>query len=269
MPAEELPPRSSDPQSPAPADDFRVHVRTPARVPGKPEATSGAAPLAGAARTEAPGPMTTPNDSGPRSSDGAAPGGGGETPRAPAATFAIGELVALRSDPDTVLPIVGVMEGAAETRYRVFRDGRRELLTAGGGKSGGTKVGGKTRGSKPASPASRRRVGRAPRGSVPRLVERELVAHPGSTAREIAGHATTRTERSIPLDSIRVELRKGRASGRYALEGKRWSLAVGAASGAVQESSPPDPAAAANSAGDGDAAEPGSREQQQTLGLRL
>ena len=205
--------------------------------------------------------MTTSNNSGPRSSDTAGSVGPGPALQTPAAMFRIGELVALRSDPDTVLPIVDVFEVGAETRYRVFRHGRRELLTAGGGKSGGTKVGWKTRGRKPASPASRRRAGRAPRGSVPRFVERVLVAHPGSTAREIAGHCgATGTERSIPPDSIRVELRKGRASGRYALDGKRWSLAVEAAPGAVHESSPPDPARAANAAGDGDAAEPGSSE---------
>ena len=155
-------------------------------------------------------------------------------------------------------------EAYARGRADAMRE-LRELLMAGGGKSVGAKAPGKTRGRKPASPASPRRARRAPRGSVPRFVERVLLAHPGSTAREIAGHAATGTERSIPLDSIRVELRKGRASGRYALEGKRWSLAVEVAPGAVQESSPPDPAPAA---GDGDAADPGSSEQQ-TLGLRL
>ncbi len=98
----------------------------------------------------------------------------------------------------------------------------REFLTAGGGKSAGAKAPGKTRGRNPASPASASRAGRPPRGSVPRFVERVLLAHPGWTAREIAGQAASGTERSIPpLDSIRVELRKGRASGRYALEGIR------------------------------------------------
>ena len=155
-------------------------------------------------------------------------------------------------------------EAYARGRADAMRE-LRELLTAGGGKSAGTKAPGR----KPASPASRRPAGRAPRGSVPRFVERVLLAHPGLTAREIAGPAATGTERSIPLDSIRVELRKGRASGRYVLEGKRWSLAVEAAPGAAQESSPPDPAAAANAAGDGDAAEPASSDQQRTLGLRL
>ena len=69
--------------------------------------------------------MTTPNNSGPRSSNTVDHAGGGAAPRAPTAIFRIGELVALRSDPDTVLPIVDVDEGGAETRYRVFRDGRQ------------------------------------------------------------------------------------------------------------------------------------------------
>ena len=80
--------------------------------------------------------MTTSNNSGPRSSDTAGSVGPGPALQTPAAMFRIGELVALRSDPDTVLPIVDVFEVGAETRYRVFRHGRRELLTAGGGEVG-------------------------------------------------------------------------------------------------------------------------------------
>ena len=159
-------------------------------------------------------------------------------------------------------------EAYARGRADAMRE-LRELLTAGGGKSAGTKVGGKTRGRKPASPASARRAGRAPRGSVPRFVERVLLAHPGSTAREIAGQAATGTERSIPLDSIRVELRKGRAGGRYALEGKRWSLAGGATPPPGEESAPSDPPAATVEAADGDAADSGPKDGQQTLGLNL
>ena len=124
MAAVEPPPHSPDIPSPMPEEHFRLGARTPAHVPYVPGDGSVAAAEVEAARTEAPGRMTTPNNSGPRSSDGAAPAGGGETPRAPAATFGIGELVALRSGPDTVLLIVGVVEGGAETRYRVFRDGR-------------------------------------------------------------------------------------------------------------------------------------------------
>ena len=40
-------------------------------------------------------------------------------------TFKVGDLVALRSDPDTVVPIIGVTAGIAETRYQVFQDNRQ------------------------------------------------------------------------------------------------------------------------------------------------
>ena len=33
--------------------------------------------------------------------------------------------MALRSDPDTVVPIIGVMAGTAETRYQVFQNNRQ------------------------------------------------------------------------------------------------------------------------------------------------
>ncbi len=38
--------------------------------------------------------------------------------------FKAGELVTLRSNPDTLLPIIGVMAGTGETRYQVFQDNR-------------------------------------------------------------------------------------------------------------------------------------------------
>ena len=46
-------------------------------------------------------------------------------PRAATTMFRVGDLVALRSDPDTVVPIIGVMASATETRYRVFQDNRQ------------------------------------------------------------------------------------------------------------------------------------------------
>ena len=39
-------------------------------------------------------------------------------------TYQVGDLVALRSDPTIVVPIIEVMPGGAETRYKVFQDGR-------------------------------------------------------------------------------------------------------------------------------------------------
>ncbi|MCY4309700.1 MAG: Swt1 family HEPN domain-containing protein, partial [Rhodospirillaceae bacterium] len=41
------------------------------------------------------------------------------------ALFSVGELVALRSNPDTAMPIIGIVAGAAETRYRVFQHNRQ------------------------------------------------------------------------------------------------------------------------------------------------
>ncbi len=41
--------------------------------------------------------------------------------------FGVGELVALRSDPETPLPIIGVVPGGPETRYQVFQGGRQAI----------------------------------------------------------------------------------------------------------------------------------------------
>ena len=43
----------------------------------------------------------------------------------PATAFRVGDLVALRSNPGTVVPIIEVLSGGAETRYQVFQDNRR------------------------------------------------------------------------------------------------------------------------------------------------
>ena len=42
-----------------------------------------------------------------------------------ATMFNVGDLVALRSDPETAMPVIGVVPGAAETRYHVFQDNRQ------------------------------------------------------------------------------------------------------------------------------------------------
>ena len=39
--------------------------------------------------------------------------------------FKVGDLVALRSEPDTVVPVIGVTTGTAETRYQVFQNNRQ------------------------------------------------------------------------------------------------------------------------------------------------
>jgi superfamily II DNA or RNA helicase len=45
----------------------------------------------------------------------------------PATLFQVGELVALRSAPATLMPIVEVLTGAGETRYRVFEGGSKRI----------------------------------------------------------------------------------------------------------------------------------------------
>ena len=173
---------------------------------------------------------------------------------------------ATESHAEKVSALVAGIEAEAYARGRAdaMRE-LRELLTAGGGKSAGAKAPGGTRVRRPPSPTKRNRGRRAPKGSVPRFVERVLLGHPGSTLQEIAGHAATDAERLIRLSSIRVELRKGRASGRYALDGRRWCLAGAGAPPAMDVSAPADPAPATNEAADG----PGAEDRRQTLGLRL
>ena len=43
----------------------------------------------------------------------------------PATVFRVGELVALRSDPESIVAVVGVVPGGAETRYHVFQNNRK------------------------------------------------------------------------------------------------------------------------------------------------
>lgn len=123
-----------------------------------------------------------------------------------------------------------IAEIEAEAYARGQADARKELLEllgAGGGPKAPARA---RRGRQPAKTAvPRRRAGgrkRAPRGSVPRLVERALHGRPGLTPPEILDLAATEEERSIKLSSIRVELASGRKRGRYESSEGRWSLAA-------------------------------------------
>ena len=57
--------------------------------------------------------------------EGAATGDGDGLSASPSITFQVGDLVALRSDPEVVVPIIEVAPGGAETRYQVFQDNRK------------------------------------------------------------------------------------------------------------------------------------------------
>ena len=141
-----------------------------------------------------------------------------------------------------------IAEIESEAYARGKADARKELLDVLGAAEGATGPAKARRGKGPAKAAAKRRAGggkRAPRGSVPRFVQRVLREHPGSTAEEIAGHATGETERSVKQASIRVELRNGRLQGRYVSENGRWALAVAE----TRTASPAEAAAAAPSSG--------------------
>ena len=163
-----------------------------------------------------------------------------------------------------------IAEIEAEAYARGQADARKELLDllhVGEGPAAPARA---RRGRPPKAVPSRRRTGgskRAPRGSVPRLVERALSDRPGLTATEILDLAATQEERSIKLSSIRLELRSGLKRGRYETRDGRWSLAPPAPAVADDDASPgPDeePArdAAGASAGDPSMPDAGSPEPE-------
>ena len=136
----------------------------------------------------------------------------------------------LASVGERVAALITEIEAEAYARGRA--DARKELLDALGVAPRRPALARPKRArgrAKAARKRSARGSGRAPRGSVPRFVGRVLDEHPGTPAAEIAGHAASDVERSIRLASIRVELSKGRAQGRYVSDNGRWSLAATAA----------------------------------------
>ena len=159
--------------------------------------------------------------------------------------------------------LVAELESAAYERGRA--DARKALLDAlaperarsprpsgeKGNRAGKKAVGGRSAGGRK----------RAPKGTVPALVERVLRAQPGSTAREILSRAASDAERSVPLTSIRTHLNVGRTRGRYAATDGRWSLA-GSQAGEATGTQGPETDGSPPSAPDGD-------ETGGTLRLRL
>ena len=78
-----------------------------------------------AARGAAAGSSADAGEKGEPVVEGTAAGGGTVPPASPATAFQVGDLVALRSDPGIVVPVLEVVPGGAETRYHVFQDNRR------------------------------------------------------------------------------------------------------------------------------------------------
>lgn len=136
---------------------------------------------------------------------------------------------------DRLSALIAEVEAEAYARGRA--DARKELLDLLGAGSGGRAGAGRAR-ARPATPKRRARGGkRAPRGSVPRFVERALREGPGRTPAEILARASSDMEGLIKLPSIRTELGNGRRQGKYELTGGRWFLAASGAGDA--EASPP------------------------------
>ena len=72
-------------------------------------------------------------------------------------------------------------------------------------------------------PASDRQ--RAPKGTTVALINRVLASHPGLTPSEISTRAETEYEKMIGGPSLRNQLRRGRADGRYRRgDDGRWYL---------------------------------------------
>ena len=145
-----------------------------------------------------------------------------------------------KSNAEKLAEAISAIEAEAYERGKAdARKALLDLLTAGSGRA---RPASRRRAGKAASPARRAASTRAPRGSVPRFVERVLKEHPGTTAPEIAGHAATDIERSVKLASIRIALRNGGKLGRYVSDNGRWSLAVpGPADGEPGQAALPDP----------------------------
>ena len=169
---------------------------------------------------------------------------------------------------DKVSALIAEIEAEAYARGRA--DARTELLKFLGATEGRRGLGRTERGRRPAKAVRKRRAAarkRAPKGSVPRFVQRVLGERQDATVAEIVGHAASEEERSIKPASIRVELRNGRMQGRYVLDNGRWSLMATDAPAAapVEAEASSDPP----HDGTGASSETPGKEGRGTIGLRL
>ncbi|MCE2524019.1 MAG: DEAD/DEAH box helicase family protein [Rhodobacteraceae bacterium] len=124
------------PAAPVPAEDLYRDADTLARVLDMLGAAPASVEAAESAKRHALSDLAVPSDAPPNSKPDpannvppTAPSDGPTIPAVPTHTattmFEVGDLVALRSDPDTVVPIIGVTASTAETRYQVFQDNRQ------------------------------------------------------------------------------------------------------------------------------------------------
>ncbi len=122
--------------SPMPAEDLYRDADTLARVLDMLGAAPAFVAAVAAVKKDALSDMTVPSDAPANSTlhpaNTAEPTAPSSDPEMPAVApqsattmFKVGDLVALRSDPDTVVPIIGVMADTAETRYQVFQNNRQ------------------------------------------------------------------------------------------------------------------------------------------------
>ena len=122
--------------SPVRAEDLYRYADTLARVLDMLGAAPASVAAVEAAKKDALSDMTATADARPNSTldpaniaESTAPPRDPKMPAAapqPATTiFNVGDLVALRSDPDTVVPIIGVTAGTVEPRYQAFQDNRQ------------------------------------------------------------------------------------------------------------------------------------------------
>ncbi len=128
------------------------------------------------------------------------------------------------SNAEKVSALIAEIEAAAYARGQA--DARKEILDILGVETSQAAPARKARGRprKNVEAPKRRASGRkrAPKGSVPRFVERALHDRPGQSPQEILARASTDMERLIKLASIRTELRNGQNQGKYRSEEGRW-----------------------------------------------
>ena len=122
--------------TPMPADDLYRDADTLARVLDMLDAAPDSIATVEAVKRDALSNLKSPSDAtrrpanhskdiGGQPETSSEPDGDTITPQVSTTLFKIGDLVALQSDPDTTMPIIGLVPGTTETRYQVFQDNRQ------------------------------------------------------------------------------------------------------------------------------------------------